>query len=764
MKSRNGPVTALAERPRISRGGPARTAPEMFGMTLDELCINTLRMLAVDAVEKAQSGHAGLPMGAAPMAYVLWSHFLKHNPRDPHWPDRDRFVLSAGHGSMLLYGLLHLTGYDMPLEQIKRFRQWGSKTPGHPEAELAEGIEITTGPLGQGISNAVGMAIAEKHLAALYNRNGPKIVDHRTYVIASDGDMMEGVQSEAASLAGHLGLGKLIVLYDDNGTTIDGPTSLAFSEDVLARYEAYGWHVQRVEDGTDLIAIDSAIEHAIVEENRPSLIAVRTVIGYGNPKREGTAKAHSDPFGPEEVRLTKENLGWPLEPSFLIPEPVLAHMRQAIDHGEEAEERWKADLQALKAEWPGLAESFERALARELPDGWTRLLPRFTPADKPLATREASGKVLSALGGELPELVGGSADLTPSNKTRMEGATDFEDDNPAGRYLRFGVREHAMGAILNGLSVHGGLRPYGGTFLVFSDYMRPSIRLAALMRQPVIYVFTHDSVGLGEDGPTHQPVEHLAALRAIPNLVVIRPADPAETAVAWRAALERKDGPTALALTRQKVPNLDHGQRVAGSSDGSRAADDFGSAAGVLRGGYVLVDLPDGGGAPEVILIGTGSEVQLALEAAKRLADEGTRVRVVSLPSWELFESQSAAYREKVLPRSVKARVSVEAASVLGWERYVGDEGAVVGLDRFGASAPGDVVLEKLGFNLENVLAHARRVLEASRGARDGGPARGGRKKATATRATAGGHAGGSKSVSRSTGATRRGGRPPDRT
>ncbi len=749
MKSRNETDTAIAERPRVSRGGPRRTAHEMFGMTLDELCINTLRMLAVDAVEEAQSGHAGLPMGAAPMAYVLWSHFLKHNPRDPQWPDRDRFVLSAGHGSMLLYALLHLTGYDMPLEQLKRFRQWGSITAGHPEAELAAGIETTTGPLGQGISNAVGMAIAEKHLAALYNKNGPRVVDHRTYVIASDGDMMEGVQSEAASLAGHLGLDKLIVLYDDNATTIDGPTSLAFSEDVLARYRAYGWHTQRVGDGTDLVAIDTAIEHAIVEENRPSLIAVRTVIGYGNPKREGTSKAHSDPFGPEEVKLTKENLGWPLEPKFLIPDPVVVQMRQAIDHGEEAEERWKADFQALKADWPGLAQSFERALARELPDGWTNLLPRFTPADKPIATRDASGKVLNAIAGDLPELVGGSGDLTPSNKTLIEDSTDFEADNAIGRNLRFGVREHAMGAILNGISAHGGLRPYGGTFLIFSDYMRPSIRLAALMKQPVIYVFTHDSVGLGEDGPTHQPVEHLAGLRAIPNLVVIRPADAAETVMAWRVALERKDGPTALALTRQKVPSLERG------GDGSAKA--------LLRGGYVLAELPDLDALPDVILIGTGSEVQLALGAARRLAEEGTRARVVSLPSWELFERQSAAYRESVLPREVKARVSVEAGSPFGWERYVGDEGAIVGIDRFGASAPGDVVLEKLGFNVQNVLQRARRVLESSRKAKAGEPSPAGRAKPGAARAAAGGHPGGTKSAIRSPGASRPAGKASKR-
>jgi transketolase len=565
---------------------------------------------------------------------------------------------------------------------------------------------------------------------------------------------MEGVQSEAASLAGHLQLGKLIVLYDDNGTTIDGPTSLAFSEDVVARYGAYGWHTQRVEDGTDLVAIDTAIEHAVVEENRPSLIAVRTIIGYGNPKREGTAKAHSDPFGAEEVRLTKENLGWPLEPKFLIPEPVLAHMRQTIDHGEEAQERWKADFQVLKAEWPGLAQSFERARARALPDGWTDLLPRYSPADKPMATREASGKVLNAIASELPELIGGSADLTPSNKTRIEDSADFEADSPQGRNLRFGVREHAMGAILNGIAAHGGLRPYGGTFLVFSDYMRPSIRLAALMKQPVIYVFTHDSVGLGEDGPTHQPVEHLASLRAIPNLAVIRPADPAETAVAWRAALERTDGPTALALTRQKVPHLPRGAEAGGSGDDRGDRRTGGSAERLLRGGYVLAELPDSKGLPDVILIGTGSEVQLALEAARRLADEdGVQARVVSLPSWELFERQSAGYRDRVLPPAVAARVSVEAGRPLGWERYVGPEGAIIGLERFGASAPGEVALQKLGFNLENVVERARRVLAAREKA--SGTSRGGPGKPSAGRHAPTGETGPAKSAGRSPGATR---------
>jgi transketolase len=715
MSARSGGAgLAEAGRPRISRMGPRRTALEMFGMTLDELCINTIRMLAVDAVEKAQSGHAGLPMGAAPMAYALWSHFLKHNPRDPLWPDRDRFVLSAGHGSMLLYSLLHLTGYDLPLEEIKDFRQWGSITPGHPEAELAEGVETTTGPLGQGFGNAVGMAIAERHLAARMNVDGHRVVNHHTYVLASDGDMMEGVSSEAASLAGHLGLGKLIVLYDDNGTTIDGPTSLAFSEDVVRRFEAYGWHTQRVEDGTDLAAIDGAIEHAIVEETRPSLIAVRTLIGHGNPKREGTAKAHSDPFGPEEVRLTKENLGWPLEPRFLIPEPVRAHLRQAIDHGEEAQERWRTDFEALRADRPELARWFEQATARRLPKGWEKALPRFAPGDKSLATREASGKVINAIAGEVGSLIGGSADLAPSNKTLIEGGGDFAADNPGGRNLRFGVREHAMGATLNGISAHGGLRPYGGTFLIFSDYMRPTIRLAALMKQPVIYVFTHDSVGLGEDGPTHQPVEHLASLRAVPGLVVIRPADAAETVVAWRVALERTEGPTALVLTRQKVPHLERGGGA--------------SAEGLARGGYVLADLGEKGRTPALILIATGSEVHVALEAAHRLARAGTPARVVSLPSWELFEAQPAGYRAKVLPPSVTARVSVEAGSPLGWERWVGREGAIVGIDRFGASAPGDTVLEKLGINVENVVRRSRRLLKEAapaRGPRGGSVGRG---------------------------------------
>ncbi|MBA2564546.1 MAG: transketolase [Gemmatimonadetes bacterium] len=719
----------------------------MFGMELDELCINTIRMLAVDAVEKAQSGHAGLPMGAAPMAHVLWSHFLKHNPRDPLWPDRDRFVLSAGHGSMLLYSLLHLTGYDLSIEELKNFRQWGSLTPGHPEYELAAGVETTTGPLGQGFSNAVGMAIAERHLAARFNVDGHRPVDHRTFVIASDGDLMEGVASEAASLAGHLALGKLIVLYDDNSTTIDGPTELAFSEDVLRRFSAYGWHTQRVADGTDLAALDEAIEHAVVEEGRPSIVAVRTIIGHGNPRREGTSKAHSDPFGPEEVRLTKENLGWPLEPAFLIPDPVYAQLRQAIDHGEEAQERWKEDFRAFRADCPELARSFERALARELPPGWDATLPRFTRADKPLATREASGKALNALAGEVTWLFGGSADLAPSNKTLIEGSGNFAAANPVGRNLRFGVREHAMGSILNGISVHGGLRPYGGTFLIFSDYMRPAIRLAALMKQPVIYVFTHDSVGLGEDGPTHQPVEQLAGLRAVPNLVVVRPADAEETVAAWRVALERTDGPTALILSRQKVPHLE------------RSGAD--ATTGLKRGGYVLAELgpgegkdregrrtprstgrapgPDPGG-PDLILIGTGAEVALALESGRVLAGDGLRVRIVSLPSWELFEAQPPEYRESVLPREASARVAVEAASTLGWERYVGSEGGIVGLDRFGASAPGETVLRELGFDVPNVVARARDVLGAT--------AAGGRTNVAraAARETPDGHAGGGRS------------------
>ncbi|MFW6198622.1 MAG: transketolase [Acidobacteriota bacterium] len=666
---------------------------------LDALCIDTIRMLAVDAVQRAESGHPGMPMGTAAMAYVLWMRHLRFHPDRPDWPDRDRFVLSAGHGSMLLYALLHLTGYDLPMEEIRDFRQWGSATPGHPEVGDTPGVETTTGPLGQGFGNAVGMAIAEARLAAEFNRGEHRPVDHHTYVIASDGDIMEGVQSEAASLAGHLGLGKLVVLYDDNRITIDGATDLAFSEDVPARYRAYGWHTASVADGNDLEAVDAAIREAREVEDRPSLIAVRTHIGFGSPGKQDTAAAHGAPLGEEEVARTKENLGWPLEPAFLVPDGVREHMARGADRGREAEAAWRRRLEAWRAENPELAAEWDRRLAGELTPGWDGQLPRWSPDDGPVATRVASGDVLNALAGPLPELFGGSADLSPSNKTVIDGSGDFGRDHREGRNLRFGVREHAMGAITNGIVLHRGLRPYCGTFLIFSDYMRPSIRLAALMELPGIYVFTHDSIALGEDGPTHQPIEQLPSLRAIPKLLVLRPADANETREAWRVALQQRDRPAALLLTRQKLPVL------------PRTADDGKVAEGVARGGYVLADA-EGAGDPEIILIASGSEVAPAFEAWRRLVDDGVAARVVSLPCQELFREQGAEYREAVLPSRVVRRLGVEAARGLGWHRWVGDRGDVIEIDRFGASAPGAVNMEKLGFDATNVEKRARALLE----------------------------------------------------
>jgi len=669
---------------------------------LDQLCVNTIRTLAIDGVQKANSGHPGMPMGAAAMAYVLWTRFLRHNPANPTWPDRDRFVLSAGHGSMLLYSLLHLTGYDLPLEELKNFRQWGSRTPGHPEYDPELGVETTTGPLGQGFANGVGMAIAEAYLAAHFNRPGHKIVDHYTYAIVSDGDLMEGVASEAASLAGHLRLGKLIYLYDDNRISIEGSTELTFTEDRGRRFEAYGWHVQRV-DGYDLEGIALAIRAAQADP-RPSLIMCRTHIGYGSPNKQDTAEVHGAPLGEEEVRLTKENLGWPTEPPFLIPEEALAHFRQAMERGRAWEAEWQARFDAYAAEYPDLAEEWRMAMSGELPAGWDADLPTFRPEDGPLATRVASGKVLNALAAHLPTLIGGSADLAPSCKTYLNGYGDFSADNPGGRNLHFGVREHAMGGILSGMALHGGVIPYGSTFLVFSDYMRPSIRLAAMMRLPVIYVFTHDSIGIGEDGPTHQPIEQLAALRAIPHLTVIRPADANETVVAWRVALEHRDGPVALLLTRQKLPVLDR--------------TNLAPADGLVRGAYILAEAE--GGRPDIILIATGSEVHPALAARERLAactelsrsEQGVRARVVSMPSWELFERQPQSYRDEVLPPEVTARLAVEAGVPQGWCRYVGDRGDVIGIERFGASAPYHVLWEKYGFTAENIAARALEVLE----------------------------------------------------
>jgi len=660
---------------------------------LDQLCINTIRTLAMDGVQKANSGHPGLPMGAAAMAYVLWTRFLQHNPANPAWLDRDRFVLSAGHGSMLLYSLLHLTGYDLPLEELQSFRQWGSRTPGHPEYGLTAGVETTTGPLGQGFTNGVGMAIAEAYLAAYFNRPGHKIVDHYVYAIVSDGDLMEGVASEAASLAGHLRLGKLIYLYDDNRISIEGSTDLTFTEDRGRRFEAYGWHVQHV-DGYDLEGIAAAIGAAQADP-RPSLIVARTHIGYGSPNKQDTAGVHGAPLGEEELRLTKENLGWPTEPPFLIPDQALAHFRQAVEQGRAWEAKWQARFQAYAAEYPDLAEEWRMAVAGELPAGWDADLPTFKPEDGPLATRVASGKVLNAIATHLPTLIGGSADLEPSCKTYLNGYGDFSADNPGGRNLHFGVREHAMGGILSGMALHGGVIPYGGTFLVFSDYMRPSIRLAAMMELPVVYVFTHDSIGIGEDGPTHQPVEQLAALRAIPHLTVIRPADAAETVVAWRVALEHRKGPVALLLTRQKLPVLD--RAVLAPADG------------LVRGAYVLAEAE--GERPDVILIATGSEVHPALAARERLAEQGVRARVVSMPSWEFFERQPQSYRDEVLPPEVTARLAIEAGVPQGWRRYVGDRGEVIGIEGFGASAPYKVLWEKYGFTAENVAARALEML-----------------------------------------------------
>lgn len=661
----------------------------------DRLCVTTLRTLAMDAVQQANSGHPGLPMGAADMAYVLWTRVLKHNPANPTWPDRDRFVLSAGHGCMLLYGLLHLAGYDLPLDEIKRFRQWGSRTPGHSEYGLTPGVETTTGPLGQGFANGVGMALAEAHLAARFNRPGYRVVDHHTYALVSDGDLMEGISHEAASLAGHLGLGKLIYLYDSNGISIDGPTSVAFTEDVAARFAAYGWHVQVI-DGHDMPAVETALHAAKRETARPSLILARTHIGYGSPNRQDTAKAHGEPLGEEEVRLTKERLGWPPDAKFHVPEEVRARFRERASEGAARETGWRMTFAGYEREHPDLAAQYRAALAGQLPDGWDADLSSF-PTDKPLATRAASGKVLDTLAARIPTLIGGSGDLTGSTNTLPKGERAVTRGDFSGRFIHFGVREHGMGGILNGLALHGGLFPYGGTFLIFSDYMRPSIRLAALMHQPVVFVFTHDSIGLGEDGPTHQPVEHLASLRAMPNLVTVRPADATETAEAWRLALTRRDGPTALILTRQALPVLD--RRV------------LAPAAGVARGGYVLSDAPD----PLVILIATGSEVHVALEAQRRLGEQGVAARVVSLPSTELFDRQPAEYREAVLLPGVAARVAVEAAATFGWERYVGAHGAVVGIDHFGASAPYKAIYEHLGLTVEVVTAAALRTLRASR-------------------------------------------------
>ena len=660
---------------------------------LDHLCINTIRMLAIDAVQQAASGHPGMPMGMAGPAYVLWTRFLRHNPANPVWADRDRFILSAGHGSMLLYALLHLSGYELPLEELKRFRQFGSMTPGHPERGVTAGVETTTGPLGQGFGNGVGMAIAERYLGTLFNRPGYTVVDHYTYAIVSDGDLMEGVASEAASLAGHQRLGKLIYLYDDNRISIEGSTELSFSESVPQRFEAYGWHVQTV-DGLDLEAVEAAIRAARAEQTRPSLIDCRTHIAYGSPHKQDTAAAHGEPLGEEEVRATKENLGWPADRRFYVPDEVRGYFQELQEYWGHLEADWHDLFEHYRQDFPDLAQQFEATMEGRLPEGWRERMPTFGPA-KPLATRTASGEVLNAIAPAIPTLIGGSADLAPSTKTYLQGLGDQEAATPGGRNLHFGVREHAMGAAVNGMAAHGGLHPFGATFLVFSDYMRPALRLSALMELPSIWVYTHDSIFLGEDGPTHQPIEHLASFRAIPHLVTIRPADANETAVAWQVALERH-GPTALILSRQNVPVFDR----------SRMA----SADGLRRGAYVLVDAE--GRRPDLILIGTGSEVSLAVEARARLAERGLQARVVSMPSWELFEAQPEEYRQAVLPAEVPVRLAVEAGSPMGWERYVGPFGGVLGIHgRFGASAPYKVLAEKLGFTAEHVVAQAEELL-----------------------------------------------------
>ena len=687
------------------------TVTTLNPVQLNQLSINTLRFLSVDAVQKENSGHPGLPLGAAAMAYTLWTRFLRHNPINPNWPNRDRFVLSAGHGSALLYSLLHVTGYDLPLGQLKQFRQWGSITPGHPERGLTPGVETTTGPLGQGFGNGVGMAISEAHLAARYNRPGFEIVDHFTYGLVSDGDLMEGVSSEAASLAGQLELGKLIYLFDNNHVTLSAGTNISCNEDLAKRFEAYGWHTQSVEDGNDVEAIDQALRAARDKTRRPSLILVRTHLGFGSPDKQDTFDAHGSPLGVEEVKLTKQNLGWPVEPLFDIPPDALAYFREALQRGQQEESEWHDRFARYATVHPDLAREFEQRMRGELPAGWDADIPVFPADPKGMKTRVAFGKVMNAIAPKLPSLMGGSADLDPSTHTALKGAGDFESPDRAlgdmqgsvgggwdyaGCNLHFGIREHGMGSILNGMAVHGGIIPYGSTFLIFSDYMRPPIRLVAIMEQRVIYVFTHDSIALGEDGTTHQPVEQIANLRAIPRLIVIRPCDANETAYAWRVALETSDRPTALILTRQDVPTLDRSRYSAGE--------------GLKRGAYILGEAANG--RADIILIATGSEVSLIVEAQRELEKQNIQTRLVSMPSWELFDAQPEEYRRSVFPPSIRARLAVEAGATQGWHRYVGDLGDVIGLDHFGASAPGPVLMRECGFTVENVCKRALALLE----------------------------------------------------
>lgn len=670
----------------------------MTDTNLDELCVNTIRTLSIDAVQKANSGHPGMPMGMADAAYVLWTKFLQFNPRNPDWPNRDRFILSAGHGSMLLYSLLHLTGYDVPLEELKQFRQWDSITPGHPEYGMTPGVETTTGPLGQGFATGVGMAVVEAFLAATFNRPEHTIIDHYIYAIVSDGDLMEGISHEAAALAGHLKLGKLIYLYDDNHISIDGDTALAFTEERMTRFKGYGWHTQEV-DGHDRAAVEAAIKAAQAVTDQPSIIGCRTTIGYGSPNKANTGGVHGAPLGEEEVKLTKEVYNWPTDKQFYIPDEVLTHFRQVVDQGTSWEQQWKDKIEAYAKDYPDEAAKFRQALSGELPAGWEEALPVFPASAKGMATRTASGKTLNALAPVIFNLIGGSADLSGSNNTILNDYPVFSNDNFAGRNFHFGVREHGMTALLNGMALHGGVIPYGGTFLIFSDYSRPAIRIAALSHIPSILVFTHDSIGLGEDGPTHQPIEHLASLRAMPNLTVIRPADANETAQAWKVALEKRDGPVAIILTRQSVPVYDR----------AKMAD----AAGLAKGAYILIDADKV--YPDVILMSSGSELQFVIDAHAKLAEQGIAARVVSMPSWELFKQQNEAYRDSVLPPSVTARVAIEAGVPMGWGQWLGARGSMIGLDRFGASAPYQDLYEQFGFTVDNVVLRALSVIDKSK-------------------------------------------------
>ncbi len=665
----------------------------MVDSKLQDLAINTIRFLSADAIQRANSGHPGLPMGAAAMAYALWTRHLRFNPKNPSWWGRDRFVLSGGHGSMLLYSLLHLTGYDVSLEDLKDFRQLGCKTPGHPENFCTPGVEVTTGPLGQGLGNTVGMAIAEAHLAAVFNKPGFNLVDHHIYAIVTDGDLMEGLSSEAASLAGHLHLGKIILLYDNNHISIDGSTDLTFTENRTARFEAFGWHVQTVEDGNDVDAVDRAIQQA-KQDPRPSLISVRTHIGYGLPTKQDTAKAHGEPAGEEELAGAKKKFNWPLEPEFHVPEEALKHFRDIGNQGTKIEEEWNSLFDEYTKKYPEQAAEFSRRMKGELSQNWDTDLPSFQSSEGPMATRAASGKIINKLALKLPEMIGGSADLTPSNKTWIDESPSFQADSPEGRNIHFGVREHAMAATINGLAAHGGMIPYSGTFLMFSDYMRPSIRLSALSRHRSIWVFTHDSIGVGEDGPTHQPVEHIASLRAIPGLIVIRPGDANEVVEAWKIAISNNTGPTLMALTRQKIAILDRHK--------------YSPASGLKKGAYVLADL---GKDPELIMMASGSEVPLMVEVGERLFSEGINVRLVSFPSWELFEQQSQEYRDSVLLPEIKKRLAVEAGVSQGWEKWIGDEGTMHSVEKFGSSAPVKVVFEKYGFTVDNILSKARKLI-----------------------------------------------------